>query len=92
MNLLTGQKGVTLISLVITIIVMLILAIVVFSLPVLSDKIFNKANKAVVVTNNEIQNELETLVELDETLKYYDDSLFKCVATESREGYRSYYF
>ncbi len=55
--MLKNQKGITLVALVITIIVLLILATVAITMAVNSDGLFSKANEAVNEWNNGVYNE-----------------------------------
>ena len=55
--MLKKQKGITLVALVITIIVLLILATVAITMAVNSDGLFSKANEAVNEWNNGVYNE-----------------------------------
>lgn len=55
--MLKNQKGITLVALVITIIVLLILATVAIKMAVNSDGLFSKANEAVNEWNNGVYNE-----------------------------------
>ena len=59
--MLKNQKGITLVALVITIIVLLILATVAITMAIDSDGLFAKANKAATDWNAAVQDEYTTL-------------------------------
>lgn len=59
--MLKNQKGITLVSLVITIIVLLILATVAITMAVNSDGLFGKANTAAQEYNKAVNNEAQVV-------------------------------
>lgn len=62
--MLKNQKGITLVALVITIIVLLILATVAITMAINSDGLFTKANDAVTAWNTSVNTEEATLFNL----------------------------
>lgn len=69
--MLKNQKGITLVSLVITIIVLLILATVAITMAINSDGLFGKANTAANEYKNAVANEAKVVNSLiDEALKH----------------------
>ena len=62
--MLKNQKGITLVALVITIIVLLILAAVAIGFAVDSNGLFNKANEAATEWDKSVKNEQDTITNL----------------------------
>lgn len=71
--MLKNQKGITLVSLVITIIVLLILATVAITMAINSDGLFGKANTAASEYNQAVANESKVVNDLiNEVLQHED--------------------
>lgn len=68
-----NQKGITLIALVVTIVVLLILAGISINIMVGEDGIIGKASKAKNKTSEALQNELSGLNSLEDILNDYSD-------------------
>lgn len=66
--MLKNQKGITLVALVITIIVLLILAGTAITLTINQGGLFNKTNEAAHSWNNSVQNEQTTMTNLMEQI------------------------
>lgn len=73
-KLIKGNKGITLIVLVITVVIMLILAGVAISVIVDGEGLFGKSKQAVETYKNSIQNEENIINELLDDLTYHDPS------------------
>lgn len=69
--MLKNQKGITLVALVITIIVLLILAGVAITLTVNQDSLFDKANNAAIKWNESVTNEQNSMNDLMNSLNTY---------------------